>query len=398
MIVGVGKGTVLCGRSGGVVTPGCGAAAGGGLILMLAAVRTAAALMLAIALAGCGDPVVILGDAPGVMRVVAGKPDDLEPAERVPATDFELSSPRGLALGADGTLYIADRRAARILAVRANGDVAVLADQSGCSGSACLRRPEGLALAPDGTLLAADGQAGRVFRVTVGAGSDGAVAVLAGDPGGVAPASGLPATEARFGEPTGVAVSVTGDVFVSDWPEHRVWRIARDGTLSPAAGNGRAGSSGDGGPATEARLRAPRGLAVADGRLYIADAADQRVRAVDLETGIIGPVAGSGTQGFSGDGGPALRARLAFPEAVVAVDGGATLFIADRGNGRVRAIETATGVIRTFAGNGASDYNGSGLEAGETALPAPAGLASDLGFLFIADDQLNLVWRTPIRF
>ena len=387
MIGGSGERAVIGGRSAGVVRLGRGAAAGGGL-----------ALMLVIALAGCGDPVVILGDAPGVMRVVAGKPDDLEPAERVPATDFELSSPRGLALGADGTLYIADRRAARILAVRANGDVAVLVDQSGCSGSACMRRPEGIALTPDGTLLAADGQAGSVFRVTVGAGSDGAVAVLAGDPGGVAPASGLPATEARFGEPTGVAVSETGDVFVSDWPEHRVWRIARDGTLFPAAGNGRAGSSGDGGPATEARLRAPRGLAVADGRLYIADAADQRVRVVDLETGTIASAAGSGTQGFSGDDGPALRARLAFPEAVVAVDGGATLFIADRGNGRVRAVETATGVIRTFAGNGASDYNGSGLEAGETALPAPAGLASDLGFLFIADDQLNLVWRTPIRF
>ena len=356
------------------------------------------ALILALALAACGDPIVILGDAPGVMRVVAGRPNDLEPAERVPATDLELSSPRGLVLGADGTLYIADRRAARILAVRANGDVAVLADQSGCSGPACMRRPEGLALAPDGTLLAADGQAGRVFRLTAGSVGDGVVAVLAGDPEGVPPASGLPATEVRFGEPTGVAVSETGEVFVSDWPEHRVWRIARDGTLSPAAGNGRAGSSGDGGPATESRMRAPRGLAVADGRLYIADAADNRVRVVDLETGVIASAAGSGTQGFSGDGGPAVLARLAFPEAVVAVDRGATLFIADRGNRRVRAVETATGVIRTFAGNGAADYNGSGLEAGETALPAPAGLASDLGFLFIADDQLNLVWRTPIRF
>lgn len=376
-----------CADGGRLERPGRVAAGGGGL-----------ALTLVMALAGCGDPVVILGDAPGVMRVVAGKPDDLDPAERVPATDFELSSPRGLALGADGTLYIADRRAARILAVRASGDVAVLADQGACTGPACMRRPEGLALAPDGTLLAADGQAGRVFRVRMGTDGDGTVAVVAGDPGGVRPASGLPATEARFGEPAGVAVSETGDVFVSDWPEHRVWRIARDGTLSPAAGNGRAGSSGDGGPATEARLRAPRGLAIAGGVLYIADAADQRVRVVDLSTGIIAPVAGSGTQGFSGDGGSALRARLAFPEAVVAVDGGATLFIADRGNRRVRAVETASGVIRTFAGNGASDYNGSGLEAGETALPAPAGLASDLGFLFIADDQLNLVWRTPIRF
>ena len=372
--------------------------AGVGRLEGVRAVSTVTALMLAAVLAGCGDPVVILGDALGVMRVVAGRPDDLEPAQRVPATDFELSSPRGLALGADGTLYIADRRAARILAVGSSGDVVTLLDRGGCSIPACMRRPEGLALAPDGTLLAADGQAGRVFRVTTGAGGDGTITVVAGDPGGVPPASGLPATEARFGEPTGVAVSETGDVFVSDWPEHRVWRIARDGTLSPAAGNGRVGGSGDGGPATESRLRAPRGLAIAGGRLYIADAADHRIRVVDLDTGIIESVAGSGARGFAGDGGPAVRARLAFPEAVVAVDGGSALFIADRGNRRVRAVESATGVIRTFAGNGASDYNGSGLEAGETALPAPAGLASDLGFLFIADDQLNLVWRTPIRF
>ena len=355
----------------------------------------APAALLAAAFSACGDPVVILGDAPGVMRVVAGRPDDLEPDERVPATDLDLSSPRGLALGADGTLYVADHRAARVLAVRSNGDAAVVVDHSACTGPACMRRPTGLAIAPDGTLLAADGQAGRVFRVTA---DGGTVTVLAGDPSGVAPATGVPASAARFGEPTGVTVSEAGVVFVSDWSEHRVWRIDRDGTLAPAAGNGRAGSSGDGGPATQARLRAPRGLAVARGRLYIADAANHRIRVVDLGTGIIETVAGAGTQGFTGDGGPAVRAALSFPEAVAVAEGGATLFIADRGNARIRAVEVETGTIRSFAGSGGSDYSGSGLDAGETALAGPAGLASDLGFLFISDDQLNLVWRTPIRF
>ena len=355
----------------------------------------APAALLAAAFSACGDPVVILGDAPGVMRVVAGRPDDLEPDERVPATDLDLSSPRGLALGADGTLFVADHRAARVLAVRSNGDAAVVVDHSACTGPACMRRPTGLAIAPDGTLLAADGQAGRVFRVTA---DGGTVTVLAGDPTGVAPATGVPASAARFGEPTGVAVSEAGVVFVSDWSEHRVWRIDRDGTLAPAAGNGRAGSSGDGGPATQARLRAPRGLAVARGRLYIADAANHRIRVVDLGTGIIETVAGAGTQGFTGDGGPAVRAALSFPEAVAVAEGGATLFIADRGNARIRAVEVETGTIRSFAGSGGSDYSGSGLDAGETALAGPAGLASDLGFLFISDDQLNLVWRTPIRF
>ena len=355
----------------------------------------APAALLAAAFSACGDPVVILGDAPGVMRVVAGRPDDLEPDERVPATDLDLSSPRGLALGADGTLFVADHRAARVLAVRSNGDAAVVVDHSACTGPACMRRPTGLAIAPDGTLLAADGQAGRVFRVTA---DGGTVTVLAGDPTGVAPATGVPASAARFGEPTGVTVSEAGVVFVSDWSEHRVWRIDRDGTLAPAAGNGRAGSSGDGGPATQARLRAPRGLAVARGRLYIADAANHRIRVVDLGTGIIETVAGAGTQGFTGDGGPAVRAALSFPEAVAVAEGGATLFIADRGNARVRAVEVETGTIRSFAGSGGFDYSGSGLDAGETALAGPAGLASDLGFLFISDDQLNLVWRTPIRF
>ena len=355
----------------------------------------APAALVAAAFSACGDPVVILGDVPGVMRVVAGRPDDLEPDERVPATDLDLSSPRGLALGADGTLYVADHRAARVLAVRSNGDAAVVVDHSACTSPACMRRPAGLAIAPDGTLLAADGQAGRVFRVTA---DGGTVTVLAGDPSGVAPAVGVPADAARFGEPTGVAVSEAGVVFVSDWSEHRVWRIDRDGTLAPAAGNGRAGSSGDGGPATQARLRAPRGLAVARGRLYIADAANHRIRVVDLGTGIIETVAGAGTQGFTGDGGPAVRAALSFPEAVAVAEGGATLFIADRGNARIRAVEVETGTIRSFAGSGGSDYSGSGLDAGETALPGPAGLASDLGFLFISDDQLNLVWRTPIRF
>ena len=355
----------------------------------------APAALVAAAFSACGDPVVILGDAPGVMRVVAGRPDDLEPDERVPATDLDLSSPRGLALGADGTLFVADHRAARVLAVRSNGDAAVVVDHSACTGPACMRRPTGLAIAPDGTLLAADGQAGRVFRVTA---DGGTVTVLAGEPTGVAPATGVPASAVRFGEPTGVAVSEAGVVFVSDWSEHRVWRIDRDGTLAPAAGNGRAGSSGDGGPATQARLRAPRGLAVARGRLYIADAANHRIRVVDLGTGIIETVAGAGSQGFTGDGGPAVRAALSFPEAVAVAEGGATLFIADRGNARIRAVEVETGTIRSFAGSGGSDYSGSGLDAGETALAGPAGLASDLGFLFISDDQLNLVWRTPIRF
>ena len=363
------------------------------------AVRRSGSALCAAALVassvGCGDPVVILGDLPGIMRVVAGSAHDLPPDQQAAATREELTAPRGLAVKEDGTLFVADHRASRIVAVRPNGELDEIVDHATCAGEACLGRPAGIALAMDGDLIVADPQAGRVFRVDPTAGT---VSVFAGDPAGDEPANGVPAVAARLEEPTGVAVAATGAVFFSDWPAHRVWRIDRDGALTVAAGNGRIGSRGDGGPATEAELRVPRGLAASEGRLYIADSGDHRIRVIDLDTGLIETVAGIGARGFAGDGGRADRAALALPEAVAVTNDGLTLFIADRGNGRIRAIGLDTGVIQTFAGSGGSEYTGTGLEAGETALPGVAGVAAGLGFLFVSDDLLGLVWRTTVRF
>ena len=363
------------------------------------AVRRSGSALCAAALVassvGCGDPVVILGDLPGIMRVVAGSAHDLPPDQQAAATREELTAPRGLAVKEDGTLFVADHRASRIVAVRPNGELDEIVDHATCAGEACLGRPAGIALAMDGDLIVADPQAGRVFRVDPTAGT---VSVFAGDPAGDEPANGVPAVAARLEEPTGVAVAATGAVFFSDWPAHRVWRIDRDGALTVAAGNGRIGSRGDGGPATEAELRVPRGLAASEGRLYIADSGDHRIRVIDLDTGLIETVAGIGARGFAGDGGRADRAALALPEAVAVTNDGLTLFIADRGNGRIRAIGLDTGVIQTFAGSGGSEYTGTGLEAGETARPGVAGVAAGLGFLFVSDDLLGLVWRTTVRF
>jgi sugar lactone lactonase YvrE len=134
-------------------------------------------------------------------------------------------------------------------------------------------------------------------------------------------------------------VDATGTLYIADWGNNRVRRVSTDGTITTVAGSGTAGDSGDGGPATHAHLASPASVAVAStGTLYIADFGNQRVRRVDTN-GTITTVAGSGTAGYSGDGGPATHAHLASP-AGVAVASTGTLYIADFGNQRVRRVST----------------------------------------------------------
>jgi DNA-binding beta-propeller fold protein YncE len=144
--------------------------------------------------------------------------------------------------------------------------------------------------------------------------------------------------------------------------------------------------SGDGGPATEARLNFPTAVVVdGQGNLYIADTMNHRVRVVDADTGMMTTLAGIGQPRYSGDGGPAVQAGLNEP-AALALDGRGTLYVADQSNNRVRAINLAAGLIRTVAGIGSAAYNGDGIQATEAALAGPSGVAcAEDGTLFIAD-------------
>ncbi len=165
---------------------------------------------------------------------------------------------------------------------------------------------------------------------------------------------------------------------------------ASPGVITTVAGNGYVGQnglggySGDGGPATSAELNNPVGIAVdTAGNLYIADAGNNRIRKVDI-TGIITTVAGNGTQGYSGDGGPATNAGLSGSSGV-AVDTAGNLFIADAGNNRIRKVDI-TGIITTVAGNGNADFSGDGGPATAAELNSPTGVAVDTdGNLYIAD-------------
>jgi sugar lactone lactonase YvrE len=162
------------------------------------------------------------------------------------------------------------------------------------------------------------------------------------------------------------------------------------------AGNGRLGFSGDGGPATSASLGAS-GMAVDKfGNLFIADFANSRVRRVDAKTGIITTVAGNGRLGFSGDGGPATSASLYEPEGV-AVDGSGNILIDDYGNNRIRRVDAVTGIITTVAGNGSQGFSGDGGPATSASLNLPEGLAVDAaGHVFIGDTGNQRIRRVDL--
>lgn len=192
--------------------------------------------------------------------------------------------------------------------------------------------------------------------------------------------------------PQAVVSDSKGGLFVADWAQSAVCHLSAAGNVEPVAGDGAAGFLGDGGPATAAELYLPTGLALGKGGhvLYIADRWNQRVRSVDLRTGIINTVAGDGIQGFGGDGGPATSARLDFPTGV-AVDGSGDLLIADSGNSRIREV-SPDGIIRTIAGAGKTGVPGNGVRATLAELEDPTAIAfGPRGNLFITDTGTDRV-------
>jgi hypothetical protein len=178
-------------------------------------------------------------------------------------------------------------------------------------------------------------------------------------------------------------VPASATVFIADSQNNRVRMINGSGNISTVAGNGIGLFGGDGGLATSANLKNPTGVAVFTNLLYIADNQNNRIRMVNLTTGIITTVVGTGAAGSGGDGGPATSAQLNGPYGV-AVDGTGNLFIADTNNNRIR--EVSAGIITTVAGNGIVGNGGDGGPATSAQLYHPAGVAVDnLGNIYIAD-------------
>jgi sugar lactone lactonase YvrE len=194
--------------------------------------------------------------------------------------------------------------------------------------------------------------------------------------------SGGEATDVRLSHPGGLAFDAAGNLFIADTDDNKILEVTVDGILSVVAGTGQQGFGGDGGPATSAELDSPLGVAVdAKGNVYIADTHNNRIR--EVSSGVITTIAGTGKPGFSGDGGAAAAAQLDDP-AAVAVDSKFNVYIADENNNRVR--EIVGGTISTVAGNGQQTYSGDDGLAVKAGLDSPNGVVVDSSFnIYIAD-------------
>jgi sugar lactone lactonase YvrE len=205
------------------------------------------------------------------------------------------------------------------------------------------------------------------------------------------------ATRAKLSfHPGGLAFDAAGDLFIADTGNQRIREVTPDGRIATVAGDGRRGYSGDGGPAFRARLRGPADVARdRQGNLFIADANNHCIRKVS-SNGVISTVAGTGRPGFAGDGSLGTKARLFFPSGI-AVDARGNLFIADTMNHRIRKVDRS-GVIRTIAGAGAAGIVGVGGPAREADLNRPRDVAvSRFGDIFIADTGNHRVCQIDAR-
>lgn len=333
----------------------------------------------------------------GIINTVAGNGRFEAGPDGRPPTQVEIGLVEGVATTRDGSVYVADVVNSTIRKVSPDGVVTTVAGTftSGYSGdggpatSAQLNGARDVALDAVGNLYIADTDNSRVRKVD----SAGIITTVAGTGVSGFSGDGGPATAAQINSPRGVEIAPSGNLYIADSGNACVREVNSAGVITTVAGTGGvAGNSGDGGPATSALLSYPEGVAFDGvGNYYIADDGNANVRKVDA-SGVITTFAGTGIPGFSGDGGPATAAKLLDAGSVV-VDSVGNVFIADIYNNRVRKVNRA-GIITTFAGSGAvgnsqGSFGGDGGKADSALLNAPIGLAVDMDDNLYIGDFVN---------
>ncbi|HYW43818.1 MAG TPA: hypothetical protein VE959_13230 [Bryobacteraceae bacterium] len=327
----------------------------------------------------------------GIITTVAGNGKEAYTGDNGPATSASLDSPGGVAVDSANNIYISDTNNYVIRKVNSNGIITTIAGnaEQGFSGdngpalNASFRAIFGLAVDSSGNLYVADRDNFRVRRID----ASGAVTTLAGNGAFRFFSDGTPARNAFLSQPVGINPGVAGNLLVADQTNNRVRTIAPNLNISLFAGNGGKEYSGDSGLATAAGLFHPTSVVTdRSGNTYISDTYNNCIRKVTA--GIITTAAGNCALlagGYAGDTGPATQALLSFPQGV-AVDNSGNLYIADYNNNKVRRV--VNGIITTFAGDGRAGYAGDNGPAAKASLYGPAGLAFDsTDNLYVADSQ-----------
>jgi hypothetical protein len=262
----------------------------------------------------------------------------------------------------------------------------------GCAGdggpatAALLNNPFDLAFDPVGNLIFSDTYNHRIRKIDARTGVISTIAGM-GEPG--FEGDGGVATGAKLNQPYGVVADASGRVFFADRLNGRVRMVDGRGRISTLAGNGSGTYSGDGGSAATAGLAEPNGLALANGRLYIADVADHRVRVVDLRDETIETFAGTGAASHDGDGGPAAKAGVFGARAVAFAPDG-SLYVMERQGSSIRRIRD--GIIETVAGTGERGFAGDEGDARQAVFNAPKEMAvAPNGDIFVVDTENHVI-------
>ena len=313
-------------------------------------------------------------------------------------SDSQVNDPFGLVLGADGALYFCevgnqmirrlDLRAGTIGTVSGNGERGYAGDGGPATGAA-MNMPHELCFDPDGNIYVVERDSHAVRKIDRASGTISTVAGT-GEPG--FGGDGGPATEAQLRIPHSIAFDGNGDLLICDIGNHRIRRLVLStGIIDTYAGTGATEPTPDGAPLSGTPLNGPRTIVVGpDGSLYLALREGNAIYRLDPAAGRIEHLAGTGEKGFTGDGGPAQQATLAGPKGLAYGPGG-TLYIADTENHAIRAIDLSSGIISTVLGTG---ERGDGPETSPLAckMARPHGLWADRsGALYVADSEAHRI-------
>jgi len=334
---------------------------------------------------------VFKADPNGVVTRIAGSGVPGFSGDGGAALSARLNGPTAAAVDSQGNVFFTDTGNSRVRKVDLSGNITTVAGNGICcsptgdtgpAANAQIGISYGLAIDSSGNLYFSDYTNNIVRQVN----PSGIIITVAGNGSGGFSGDGGPATVAKLNYPFGLAVDPSGNLYIADYMNLRIRKVDTSGNITTVAGNGTCCFSGDGGSATSARVAYPYGVAAdSNGNLYIADTVNERIRKVNA-SGIISTVAGSGGLGFAGDRGSATLAQLRTPEGV-AVDSNGNLYISDAGNNRIRLV-TPDGIITTLVGGGLND----GGPAVFGLLNLPSGVVRDnAGNTYIAENYNNRV-------